>query len=200
MVVVKPLHLVEDRLDPRSGRLLVAAPMLVDPHFVRTIVLLLDVDDDGVLGVVLNRPSDVDVDGVLSSWADLVRDPAVVFVGGPVGNDSALAVGRLADGIVASGPHVGWRPLFDGTGLVDLDIPSGDLVPAVDAMRIYAGYAGWSPGQLAEEIAEGAWYVVEGRPTDLFAADPAALWHQVLARQRGPLAWLATYPDDPTSN
>jgi putative transcriptional regulator len=146
--------------------------------------------------VVLNRPSEVEVGEVLEPWAEVVGAPSVLFRGGPVGTDSALAVARLASGA----EPVGWRPLFDGTGLVDLDAPSEVIVPALHGMRIYAGYAGWGSGQLEAEIEEGAWYVVDGAPEDLFASAPDALWQRVLRRQPGPLAWLATYPDDPTQN
>ena len=67
-------------------------------------------------------------------------------------------------------------------------------------MRIFAGHAGWSPGQLEEEIEEGAWYVVDGEPADAFAAAPRGLWVAVLRRQHGPLAWVASFPDDPSMN
>jgi putative transcriptional regulator len=198
---VEPADLTGDPLDPRAGRLLVASPTLVDPNFARTIVLLLDVDDDGVLGVVLNRPSEVAVGEVLETWADVVGAPRVLFRGGPVGTDSALAVATLAEEARSTDEQpVGWRPLFEGTGLVDLDAPSEVIVPALRGMRIYAGYAGWSVDQLEAEIAEGAWYVVPGERHDVFHADPGDLWQQVLRRQPGPLAWLATYPEDPTQN
>ncbi|MGI9155056.1 MAG: YqgE/AlgH family protein [Marmoricola sp.] len=192
---MEPADLSPDRLDPLAGRLLVASPALVDPSFARTVVLLLDVDD-GVLGVVLNRPSDLAVADVLRPWADVVGAPRVLFRGGPVDTDSALAVGRL----VTDGEPVGWRRLYDGTGLVDLDAPSEVVVPALGGMRIFAGYAGWSSGQLQDEIDEGAWYVVPAAREDVFDTDPDRLWRQVLRRQPGPLAWLATYPEDPTQN
>lgn len=182
---------------PMAGRLLIASPKLVDPNFARTVVLLLDVDDDGVLGVVLNRPSEVPVSDVLLDWAPVVGDPEVLFQGGPVGLDSALGVASLG----AAGPApLGWRRLFDATGVVDLDAPTELLGPAVGAMRIYAGYAGWGPGQLQEEIEDGGWYVVPAAAEDLYCADPSRLWRQVLRRQPGDLVWLASMPVDPTQN
>jgi putative transcriptional regulator len=193
---VEPVNLQGERLELRAGRLLVSAPTLVDPSFARTIVLLLDTDEDGTLGVILNRPSEIAVGEVLEPWAEVVGAPEVLFRGGPVGTDSALAVARLTDGC----EPVGWRPLFDGTGLVDLDAPCEVIVPALHGMRIYAGYAGWGAGQLEDEIEEGAWYVVDGGPDDLFDTAPDALWRRVLRRQPEPLRWLATYPEDPTHN
>jgi putative transcriptional regulator len=100
---------------------------------------------------------------------------------------------------------IGWRPL-DGApalarlGLLDLDTPPRLLAPAITSLRVYVGYAGWSPGQLEAEIDEGAWYVLPAQPGDVFADDPDRLWREVLRRQEGDLAFLATYPDDPAMN
>jgi len=180
-----------------AGRLLVASPLLGDPNFARSIVLLLNADDDGCLGVILNRPSTMPVDEVLQPWAGLVRGPGVLFRGGPVETDAALAVARIS----GSGDDlVGWRPLFDHTGLVDLDTPVELLEGGLSDMRIYAGYSGWSAGQLEAEIESGAWLVVTAESGDLFAPEPERLWTQVLRRQPGEVAMLATMPADPTLN
>lgn len=184
-------------LAPGAGRLLVAAPSLQDPNFTRCVVLLLDVDDDGVLGVVIDRGGDVPVADVLPGWGDVVAVPPVLFRGGPVAQDSALAVATLREG--AQEP-LGWRRLYDGVGLLDLDSPQELVAPALDRVRVFAGYAGWSADQLDGEIAEGAWYVVPGHPGDAFAADPDVVRPTVLRRQPEPLSWLATYPADPRQN
>lgn len=183
---------------PAPGRLLVATPLLVDPNFDHTVVLLLDADDDGALGVVLNRPSPVPVQEVLPGWSDVLAGPDVLFQGGPVGTDSALAVADLrSDG---SGEPVGFRRLFGATGIVDLDTPTEIMTPALTSLRIFAGYAGWGSGQLEAEVEEGSWYVLPAHPDDLFGADPERLWSRVLRRQPGELAWVSTRPADPTLN
>jgi putative transcriptional regulator len=186
---------------PAAGRLLVATPALADPNFERTVVLLLDYDEDGALGVVLNRPSPVPVGQILSEWSTIAGEPGVLFLGGPVGTDSALGVARLASaGVQDDEEPVGWRRLFDTTGIVDLDTPTELLAPAVNGMRIFAGYAGWGSEQLEAEIEEGSWYVVPSEPADVFGDDPERLWSRVLRRQPGELAWLSTRPADPTLN
>ena len=91
---------------PISGRLLVASPMLLDPNFARTVVLMLAHGDEGALGLVLNRPSDVDVGQVLpDAWRNVSPEPHVLFVGGPVGSDSVIGLARVpgegGDGFVA---------------------------------------------------------------------------------------------------
>ena len=184
--------------DPLTGRLLVATPKLEDPNFARSVVLLLDHDDDGALGVIISRPTTVPVADVLPAWSDLVSGPDVLFSGGPVATDSALAIAVLADR--DDDVPVGWRPLYPGAGLVDLDAPPELLSGMLTGMRVFAGYAGWGAGQLEGEIAEGAWYVVPAEPEDLLDPDAESLWRRVLRRQRGELAFVHTCPLDPTLN
>jgi putative transcriptional regulator len=183
------------------GDLLVATPLLLDPNFERTVVLMLDVTD-GALGVVLNRPSPVPVREVLPDWQELVGVPDVLFNGGPVGTDSALAVGltSLPEHVGPDADPLGFRRLFDAVGIVDLDSPTAVVGPALSHVRIFAGYAGWAADQLQDEIATGSWYVVPSLPRDVAATDPRRLWTQVLRRQPGELAWVSTRPVDPTMN
>ncbi|OEU97566.1 hypothetical protein AN217_06435 [Streptomyces qinglanensis] len=349
-----------------TGRLLVATPVLADPNFDRAVVLLLDHDEEGSLGVVLNRPTPVDVSDILEPWAALAGEPGVVFQGGPVSLDAALGVavvpsgrGDRSDGDPAPGadgapsrpagpapdtpragrtredgpatesqdrpggrprepdapgtaestgaeaapaagsgatadtgtagrqptgepgsaereatggpgtggrgttgdraagdrgptgdsgaddrgrrqPHergpaggtepvgeggtdaeadaehgdagsetdtvldtdgpLGWRRVHGAIGLVDLEAPPELLAAELGSLRIFAGYAGWGPGQLEKELSEGAWYVVESEPGDVSSPAPERLWRSVLRRQRSELALVATYPDDPSLN
>lgn len=188
--------------DPKAGRLLVATPRLGDTHFRRTVVLIVEHEaEQGTLGVVLNRPTTVGVAQVLEEWTELVTEPSVVFRGGPVAENSALALALVPGADEPAGWHaLDGAPALARLGLVDLDTPPRLLATAITSLRVYAGYAGWSPGQLAAEINEGAWYVLAAQPGDVFAADPERLWRRVLHRQDGDLAFLATFPDDPAMN
>ncbi len=185
-----------------SGRLLAATPLLGDPNFRRTVILVVEDDpEEGTLGVVLNRPTEVPVRQVLEPWTELVTGPSVVFRGGPVSPNSALALAQAH----GSDEPVGWRsldgsPLMARIGLVDLDAPPELLAGGISSLRVFAGYAGWGAGQLRAEIDEGAWYVLTGEPADAFFAEPERLWPAVLRRQGGDLAFVATYPDDPVQN
>lgn len=185
-----------------SGRLLAATPLLGDPNFRRTVILVVEDDhEEGTLGVVLNRPTEVHVQQVLEPWTELVTGPSVVFRGGPVSPNSALAL-ALARG---EEEPLGWRsldgsPLMSRVGLVDLDAPPELLAGGISSLRVFAGYAGWGAGQLRAEIEEGAWYVLTGQPADAFFAEPERLWPAVLRREGGDLALVATYPDDPVQN
>lgn len=195
-------HVLMTEVSSLTGRLLVASPALADPNFDRAVVLLLDHDDEGSLGVVLNRPTEVSVGDVLEPWAGLAGSPQVVFQGGPVSLDSALGLAVVPG--EARGDHpgdpLGWRRVHGAIGLVDLEAPPELLAAELGSLRIFAGYAGWRSGQLEEELVDGAWYVVESEPGDVSSPDPERLWRSVLRRQRNELAMVATYPDDPSLN
>lgn len=183
--------------ETHTGRLLVATPQIEEGVFRRSVVLVLHHDAEGAQGLVLNRPIDADVDSVLPGWEEHATAPAKVFQGGPVQLDSAL-------GLVAvpgdSPEPTGVRRLFGSVALVDLDTPPLLVVPEVAGLRIFAGYAGWSPGQLEEEVVTGSWYVVDSESSDAFTTRPDDLWRRVLRRQRDPLRWVAWFPADPLMN
>lgn len=181
----------------RAGVLLVATPALLDPNFAETVILLLDVDENGALGVVLNRPSPVPVADVLADWADVVTEPGLLFQGGPVSTDGALAVALLRR---AADVPVGFREVSGQLGLVDLDTPVELIEGSIDGLRIFAGYAGWGAEQLDGEIEEGSWYVVPALAPDVFRNGSSNLWRDVMRRQPGELAWHSTRPVDPELN
>lgn len=181
---------------PAAGRLLVAAPELKDPSFAGAVVLLLDHDEDGSLGVIVNRPTAVVVSSVLPAWTPSVSAPEVLFEGGPVSRDSALAVAR----VLGDDDPVGFRRIVDDLGIIDLDTPVDVMAGAIGDLRIFAGYAGWGAGQLSGELEEGSWYVVDALPRDVFGPDVSRLRQAVLRRQPGELAWLSTRPENPSQN
>jgi putative transcriptional regulator len=174
------------------GRLLVATPDLRDPNFSRTVVLMMEHNDEGALGVVLNRPIDMAVAEVLPDWADLSSAPACLFVGGPVAPTAVIGLGR-GDGPV-------FAPLFDGLGTLDLDLDPAQYAPTMASMRVFVGYSGWGPGQLEQELTAGGWLVVDLATGDPFSSDPSQLWHDVLRRQPGRVAMFASAPEDPSTN
>ena len=185
--------------DVRPGSLLVAMPGLTDPTFAGAVVYVLDHSETGTLGVVLGSPSQVDIRDVLPGWSDLAVAPAVFHVGGPCETDTALCLARYAG--PAREPGSDLRPVAAGIPLVDLDVAPEPVAGRVEGLRVFAGYAGWSPGQLAGELVEGAWACVPGSPEDVLAEiSGPELWRRVLSRQTGRLAVLSTASADPAAN
>src|SRR3954462_13212350 len=183
-----------------KGRVLVASPLLVDPNFDHTVILMLEHSEEGALGLVLNRPSEIDVTEAFEAWADWSRTPACVFVGGPVQPEAAFCVALVGASDARAMPTDGLAPIVARLAVADLERTPMWIPAEIEAARIFCGYAGWTGGQLERELREEAWFVVDAHDDDVFAPEPDALWHDVLWRQRGPLQWVANCPDDPSDN
>ena len=173
--------------DSLRGKLLIAAPSLFD-FFRRTVVLVIEHTEEGAIGVVLNRPSETLLDEAVPSLAELADTEEPVWVGGPVSPDAVVALGEFGD------PAEAGTAVLAGVGTVDPSAPHDSLV----RMRVFAGYAGWSAGQLDGEVEEGAWIVVPARPDDAFSEGD--LWSEALRRKGGGYRLLATMPADPALN
>lgn len=181
------------------GQLLVATPPMGDRRFDRTVVLVLEhAPDHGAIGIVLNRPALTPAAEILPVWAQWAAHPPVFFYGGPVGEASAvIGVGRAA---VPEPAGPGWRPVVGTVGAIDLDHDPAQLDPALESLRLFTGYSGWSPGQLEGEIDAGGWFVCPAEVTDVFTGSPEELWRDVLRRQGGKLAMYSMIPADPSVN
>lgn len=164
-----------------------ATPRLIDPNFHRSVVLIVQHDEEGTLGLVLNRVTTEEAEDYLPAWADRIIPPGLVHYGGPVEPEVAIGLGLTGDGMYAG---------VAGLALVDL---TGEPEPDAPNIKVYSGYSGWSGGQLEEELATGSWFVVPAAPDDPFA-DPMSQWRKVLRRQTGVLSVVSTYPDDPKLN
>ena len=169
------------------GDLLIAAPSLFD-YFRRTVILVLEHNEEGAMGVVLNRPSETTVGEAVSTLASLADDEELVRLGGPVSPESVVALGEFDDPTQAANAVAG------SLGLLDPDEPD----PSLRRLRVYAGYAGWGPGQLESEIEDGAWIVESLDPEDPFR--DGDLWADALQRKGGGYSLLATMPADPSLN
>ncbi len=176
-----------------SGKLLVANPEMRDPNFYRTVVLLFEHGDEGAFGTILNRPTEESAADHLPEWGDLMAEPALVYVGGPVQNDIAVGVAEWSD------PHDGDNSgLFSGVGFIDLTDPPDPEAPP-QQVRVYSGYSGWDAGQLEVELAIDSWFIIDPVVDDVFG-EPGDLWSRVLRRQPGRLSLFAQYPHDLSAN
>ena len=192
-----------------AGSLLVATPLIDEPIFRRAIVLILDHSSEGSLGVVLNDESDVAVEDVIPDWGE-VLDP-VIAIGGPVQSDAGVAVAglrtistMLPEGVLPEDAlPEGLRTVAEGWAVMDLDGEPELVADLVAEARLFLGYSGWGPGQLADELSSGSWWVVASQPGDLSLGQGVRrvdAWRQVLRRQVTDLRFAVTYPDDPSAN
>jgi putative transcriptional regulator len=177
--------------EPLRGSLLIAAPQLLDPNFRRTVVLVADHGEEGAMGVILNRPSGMTVADAAPELEPLVGPEAPIFAGGPVQPTSGVVLAEVTE--------VG-DPVFDDVVLVPGIDELADIVDSAVRIRVFAGYAGWGPGQLDGELEREDWILEPARAGDVFHDDPDTLWADVLKRKGGQYALVARLPDDPTLN
>jgi putative transcriptional regulator len=183
-------------MDTLRGKLLLAAPALKDPNFDRTVVFIAEHSDDGAMGLVINRPSEALVTEAIPdlTWIAGSGDE-LVYVGGPVAPNGVIVLAEWED------PSQAVVLVDDDLGFVPGDVEDTDaLAAAVRRARVYAGHAGWGPGQLEDELAEEAWIVESPLREELFSDDPEALWSAVLRRKGREFALLSTMPPDPSLN
>lgn len=147
-------------------------------------------DPSGAFGVILNAPSTLSVEEVLPELAEYATAPAVVHLGGPVQTDAAMVMTRSSSGPFARATS------FTDIGYVDPASPPRDAT----SLRVYAGFAGWSPGQLEEEVENGSWWATPATAKDIFATDTSSLWAASVSRVAGRVPLYATYPADPSMN
>ena len=180
-------------MESLRGRLLIASAGLVDPNFRRTVVLIGHHDEEGAVGVVLNRETEVEVAEAVPALADLVPPGERLFIGGPVQPQSAVVLADLEH------PERVEVVAFGSIGFLPEEVDPDELGP-VRRARVFAGYAGWGAGQLDTELAEGGWIIESALPTDVFRGDPDALWGEVLRRKGPSYALMASMPFDPSLN
>ena len=185
-------------MDSLRGRLLVAGPTLQDPNFVRTVVLVGEHNEEGALGVVLNRPSDTTVGEAVPDLADLTDAEDPVHVGGPVQPSAVLVLAEYEE--PAAAPQLVTGPV----GFLALEDDDEEVINHENTLlrraRVFAGYAGWGPGQLEDELERDDWIIADSATEDVFDEDAPTLWSRVLDRQGGHLRLVARMPLDPSAN
>jgi putative transcriptional regulator len=181
-------------MESLRGKLLIAAPSLIDPNFARSVVLIAAHDVDGALGLVLNRPLEAEVAEVTPGLEALTEPGARVHLGGPVAPESAIVLAEFNDTSLAG------LLVFGDVGLPAANCKLADLTAGVRRARVFAGHAGWGPGQLDGELEEEAWFVGQLAPDELWSAPADRLWSTALERKGGHYALLARMPEDPSLN
>jgi putative transcriptional regulator len=181
-------------VDSLKGQLLVASPALFDPNFRRTVVLITEHTEEGAAGLVLNRRSGTSVADAVPNLAPLVEDEELVYVGGPVQQEAVLCLAEFDD------PEDAAILVVDHVGFVPGDGDFGLIAGGTRRARVFAGYAGWGPGQLEAELEANSWIVEDAARTDLFADPGLDLWGSILHARGGVYRLIALMPDDPSQN
>ena len=187
------MPLSDGQLGP--GSLLLAPPMSGDPNFRRSVVLVCEHTDEGSFGLILNRPLELQLSDVLE---DEGMPPQQIALGGPVQQNTLHYLHRLGDQLedsISVVDGVFWGGDFDRLKALYRDGTASD-----ENVRLFLGYAGWSPGQLEEEIGMDGWIVTPAQMHFVFSSDAERLWRTVLRAMGGTYATMANFPDDPRLN
>ena len=179
-------------MESLAGKLLISSPSLVDPNFRRTVVLMTHHDEEGAVGLVLSRPSELQIADAVPDLGDLPYADDVVYVGGPVQPEAVVVLVELDE------PREDAELIVGRVAYMPPGIDTWEL--GASRARVFAGYSGWGPGQLESELAETAWIVARAEAEDVFAPDPDELWRTVLQRKGGMYSLIATMPYDPSRN
>lgn len=180
-------------MESLQGSLLISGGGLFDPNFRHTVVLVGEHHDEGALGVVLNRPLEVTVEEAVPALKTLLQPGQLLFQGGPVRPSTPVLLAEF------SHPELADIPVFGTIGFLVGDV-SEDVRPGVLRARVFAGYAGWGPGQLEWEIERNSWILEPALVEDVFTDDPETLWRRVLERKGPKYEHMARIPFDPTMN
>jgi len=182
-------------IESLRGQLLIAGATLPDPNFARAVVLICEHSDEGALGLILNRPGDVTVDEAALELVPLAGGDTVIDIGGPVQPEALLVLAEFDDPTEQAGMHIsGALGIMGDRGTIE------ELVEHTDRVRVFAGYAGWGPGQLDSEVDRDDWFVAPAGNDDVFDTDAELLWQRVLERKGGHFALVARMPVDPSVN
>jgi putative transcriptional regulator len=179
-------------MESARGQLLIAGPTLLDPNFWRTVVLVVEHNEEGALGLVLNRPSETVVSDAVPELDELIDGDELLYIGGPVQPAAVVVLARFED------PSDSALIAFDDVGVLGSNDPteSGGVIEG----RAFVGHAGWGSGQLESEIERGDWILEPAGRSDSFSESPRDLWASVLTRKGGSYALVARMPPDPSSN
>jgi putative transcriptional regulator len=181
-------------MESARGQLLIAGPTLLDPNFWRTVVLVIEHNDEGALGLVLNRSSETTVGDAVPQLEELVDLEERLFIGGPVQPAAVIVLAEFED------PDDAALIAFDDIGVLGTGSSPEPVAAGVRTGRAFVGHAGWGPSQLDDELERGDWILEQARREDAFSRRPERLWSEVLTRKGGSYALVARMPPDPTLN
>ena len=176
------------------GRLLIAEPFLGDPNFARSVILLCEHGEEGTVGFILNRSTELNLGDLLPD----INTPGIgIYQGGPVQMDTLHMLHKMPVELGGNeiSPGIYWGGSYEA--LQDI-VVSGSFDPNI--LRLFVGYSGWSPGQLEKEMEEGSWIIADLQPHLLFETSPENVWKEAIRSLGRDYAYLANLPLNPQLN
>ena len=178
---VNPSHFYscasEKETELARGKFLVASRELLDFNFSQTVVLLIEYGPNGAMGLIINRPTEVRLSELLPDIEELAYRGDNVFIGGPVARNQLLMLIRSDREI--DGAHLVFEDVYASTSRAVLE-EMANQSDSDESFRVYAGYAGWAPGQLDQEFSRGDWHVLRADKETVFEKEPAQIWAELI--------------------
>lgn len=187
---------MERGIGPAAGQILIATEPGRGGYFDQSVVILLDHNDGGTLGVCLHQLAEMEMVPVLEHFAGFLTPPVHLFEGGPVSKQAAVCLAQVAN---PSEEPPGWKRVFDDVGILDLETPVELVAGAFSHARIFVGLSGWDPGQLEAELIRGSWFRASARAEEVFGT-PEGLWRRTLRRVGGATGRWSTWTETPELN
>jgi len=182
-------------VDPGIGKILVSEPFLLDSYFKRAVILLGEHSEEGTVGFILNKPTDLNLNDALEDFPPF---DVPLYFGGPVQTDTIhflTTFGNRLEGSKEILPGIYWGGNLEALKVL---IETKQVKPA--DIRFFAGYSGWMPKQLRDELKGHTWLISEGKRDIAFSDHPEDLWGKVLRLMGSQYAVLANFPEDPSLN
>lgn len=182
-------------IQPQQGRLLISEPFLFDPYFKRTVVLLVEHNENGSVGFILNRSINMNISEIIENFPEFESE---VFFGGPVNQNNLFYIhtaGGILDDSTEVLPGLFWGGNFE---LLKSLIIAGKIAP--DAIRFFAGYSGWEKNQLARELKEKSWIIAKTNAEQVLRGKSKQFWNEVLKTLGKNFEIMSNFPEDPTLN
>src|ERR1051325_3181117 len=180
---------------PEIGKLLISEPFLLDSYFKRSVVLLSEHGPEGTVGFILNKPTDLALNDALEDFPEF---NVPLYFGGPVQTDTIHFIHTLGDKLEGSKEIM--KGVYWGGNLETLKLMIETKQISEKDVRFFAGYSGWEPKQLEDELKGHTWMIANCDKNYAFSKEPEALWGSVLKNMGSQYAVLANFPDDPSLN
>ena len=179
----------------KKGSLIISTPYLGDPHFDRSVILICEHGDDGSLGFVLNKQTELYLSEILPLKGCEIHQ---VYLGGPVQQDTLHYIHTIGKNLTEA-TQVTNKVWWSGNFELLKEMMENGMVTE-DQVRYFIGYSGWSPGQLEKEITDNNWIIIDQAPDDVLDIPSEFLWRELLLRLGGKYKIMANSPIDPRLN